>query len=239
LITLAVDTSEVRGSVAIRAGGELAALRRHNIAENYSSWLPSAVEAVLREVGVGLPQVDVLAAETGPGSFTGVRVGLTAVKAWSEVFGKPIVGISRLEAVARRARSEQGWVTASYDAQRGQIFGAMYRRKEGKLERVDDELVVAPDIFLAMVEERAGAVPVEWVSLDPEIFARLEGWQKREQIGDLLQTCEGDLAITIAEMAEERAARNEFTDVLQLDANYVRRSDAEIFWKGSSSRAKG
>jgi tRNA threonylcarbamoyladenosine biosynthesis protein TsaB len=168
-----------------------------------------------------------------------VRVGLTAVKAWSEVFGKPIVGISRLEAVARRAGSEQGWVAASYDAQRGQIFGALYRRNEGSLERVEDELVVAADLFLAMVDERAGGKPVEWVTLDPQIFMKLEGWPKRERIGDLLETCEGDLASTIAEMAEERAARDDFTDVLQLDANYVRRSDAEIFWKGNSPSGKG
>jgi len=70
-----------------------------------------------------MEQVDAYAAAAGPGSFTGVRVGLTSVKAWAEVYGKRIAAVSRLEALAAEAPEETAWVAAFFNAQRGQVFG--------------------------------------------------------------------------------------------------------------------
>ena len=74
-----------------------------------------------------------LAVSTGPGSFTGVRVGFATVKAWAEVYGTRVVGVSRLESMAR-VGDRSGLVAASYDAQRGQIFGGLYRWVEGAMK---------------------------------------------------------------------------------------------------------
>ncbi len=74
--------------MAVRKEGRRAAVRRHESSEDYSSWLLPAVGACLAEAGVGMAGVDLLGVCTGPGSFTGVRVGLTTVKAWAEVHGK-------------------------------------------------------------------------------------------------------------------------------------------------------
>ncbi len=235
VITLATDTSERRGSVAVRKEGRRAALRRHESGEDYSSWLLPAVGACLSEAGVGMEGVDLLAACTGPGSFTGVRVGLTTVKAWAEVHGKKVVGVSRLEAIARWAEAQAPFVAACYDAQRGQMFAAMYRRKDGGLKRIEEEMVVEAASFLRMASEAAGREKIAWVTLDPELITRVEGWESRAGIGDSVQRVEGDLADKIGEIAEERARKGQFTDPLELDANYVRRSDAEIFWKGPAA----
>lgn len=239
MITLAIDTSEARGSVALRRSGRVVGLRKHESAEDYSSWLLPAVKEVLGEAGTKMEHLDLLGVSTGPGSFTGLRVGLTVVKAWAEVYEKRIVGVSRLEAMAARVNDEPGYVAACYDAQRGQMFGGLYRsNKEGKLERVEEEMVVTAGGFLEWVGKQAGAEAVKWVSLDPELMTGLEGWRGRAARGDAMVKCGADLAGTICEIAEERAGRGEFSDVLMLDANYVRRSDAEIFWKGPAGHAR-
>jgi len=182
--------------------------------------------------------VDLLAVSTGPGSFTGVRVGLTTVKAWAEVYGKKVVGVSRLEAMARCAEPGAASVAACYDAQRGQMFAALYRRAEGGWEPVEAEVVIEDGNFLKMASEQAGRERIAWVSLDPEMITSLEGWQGRAMVGDTMQRLEGDLADKIGEIAEGRAGKGQFTDPLELDANYVRRSDAEIFWKGPAGHGR-
>ncbi len=185
-----------------------------------------------------MEEVELLGVSTGPGSFTGVRVGLTTVKAWAEVYGEKLVGVSRLEAIARCANTKAPWVAACYDAQRGQMFAALYRQKEGAWERVDDEMVIEASNFLEVAQELAKDERIDWVSLDPELITGLAGWKEREVAGDTMQRVEGNLADKIGEIAEERASKQEFTDPLELDANYVRRSDAEIFWKGPAGHAR-
>ena len=87
---LAVDTSEARGSVALLRRGELLATRVHDTSHDYSEWLLPAVDELLGASRMRMAELDLLAVSTGPGSFTGVRVGLTTVKAWVEVYGKPV-----------------------------------------------------------------------------------------------------------------------------------------------------
>src|SRR6201981_1403355 len=122
LITLGIDTCEARGSVAVRKDGALKSVQKHESAEDYSSWLLPAVDRGLAAAGAKLRDIELLAAASGPGSFTGVRVGLTAVKAWAEVFGIKVVGVSRLEVMARQLKDVTGFVAASFDGQRGQLF---------------------------------------------------------------------------------------------------------------------
>jgi tRNA threonylcarbamoyladenosine biosynthesis protein TsaB len=235
LNTLAVDTSEARGSVALLRGMEAIAVKRHEVNVDYSEWLLPAVAEVLGVSSLAMSHVSVLAVASGPGSFTGLRVGLTSVKAWAEVYETPVVGVSRLEAMASlgvRPEMAQRWVAAYFDAQRNQVFGALYRCASGQLERVDDEVAMTAEEFLALVGQRAGPEPVTWVSLDPQLVWNLTGWTLRAELGDEMEHCEPELATAIGRLAEPRARRGNFTNPLELDANYVRRSDAEILWKG-------
>jgi tRNA threonylcarbamoyladenosine biosynthesis protein TsaB len=235
VITLAIDTSDSRGSVAILRDGAVAARQTHEDSSDYSGWLLPAVGKVLAEAGTKIEGVDLLGVSTGPGSFTGLRVGLTTVKAWSEVYGKPVAGISRLEALARSIETKSGWVASLYDAQRGQVFGAVYEVAPNGLIPAGEEMVVSPEEFVLLVEERAGSGHVAWITLDQKLMENLESFRGRIAAGDSIHVCSSELASVIARLAEERAKVGQFSDSLALDANYVRRSDAEIFWKGSPS----
>jgi len=238
VITLVIDTCEARGSVAVRRDGAVLTLKKHEDSSDYSAWLLPAVGEVLAKAGIPLQAVDLLGVATGPGSFTGLRVGLTTVKAWAEVYGKPIVGVSRLEAMARSRETGPGFVVACYDAHRGQLFAGFYRSLNGRTVQVGEELVISPEEFVELVGAAAGAEKVTWITLDPEIMNNLEAWRQRLALGDSLYGCAPELASAIGALAEERAAKGEFTDPLALDANYVRRSDAEIFWKGPAAHVR-
>jgi tRNA threonylcarbamoyladenosine biosynthesis protein TsaB len=236
MIVLSIDTCEARGSIAILKGETILRVVRHTVPEEYSSWLLPAVDSALEFAEITLGDVDLFAAASGPGSFTGVRIGLTTVKAWSEVFSKPIVAISGLEAVAAQSQSTAHYVVSFIDAQRGQIFGALYRRAEGGLVLVDEEMVASPEVFLEWVNKRASGNEVAWISTDPDSLTRHPAWQPSGARGDKIQSVPCVLALFIAKIAFQRALNGNVLDALSVDANYVRRSYVEVLQKSSARR---
>ena len=238
VLLLAIDTCDSRGSVAVVRDGEVLGLAKHESAEDYSCWLLPTVEEVMKKVGCGMAHVEAYGVASGPGSFTGVRVGLTTVKAWGEVYGKPIVAVSRLEALALQASGKVEYVAAFANAQRGQVFGAIYRQEGDGLARVGDEMVIAPGKFVQTAAELAGGERIAWVSPDADCVLKDEGWRVRKELHERIETVSPFLATSIAGIAAKRVAEGRFTDALALDANYVRRPDAEIFWKGGPAHGR-
>jgi tRNA threonylcarbamoyladenosine biosynthesis protein TsaB len=232
---LALDTCDSRGSLAVMQDERVLHAITHEGTADYSSWvLPVATQA-LSASALKMKDIEVFAVATGPGSFTGLRVGLTTVKAWSEVYGGQIAGIPRLEAIASLALAPAPHVAAFVDAQRGQLFGALFRREASGLHPLGEELVIAPEGFVEFVRERAaGLQGVAWISLDPDKVTSLPSWRECAKAGDTMEKSDAVLAPVIGRLALRRAAEGRLTDALHLDAEYVRRSDAEIFWKGGA-----
>ncbi len=210
----------------------------HESQEDYSSWLLPAVRECLEGSGLGMADVDAYVAAAGPGSFTGVRVGLTTVKAWAEVYEKRIAAVSRLEALAAEAPGGTAWVAAFANAQRGQVFGAVYQRNGTILVRLGDEMVIAPGKFVEVAAELANGESISWVSTDAESVVSEEAWKAREMRGESVERVSSVRAPMIGRIGLAALAEGRFTDALELDANYVRRSDAEIFWKGNTAHGR-
>jgi len=206
----------------------------HESQEDYSSWLLPAVQECLEGCGLQMDDVDAYAVASGPGSFTGVRVGLTTVKAWAEVYGKRIAAVSRLEAMAAEASGRASWVAAFANAQRGQVFGAVYQREGTGLVRLGDEMVIAPGKFVEAAAEFAGDEGISWVSTDAECVVSEELWKAREKRGEKVECVSSVRAPIIGRLGLAALSEGRFMDALALDANYVRRPDAEIFWKGKT-----
>jgi tRNA threonylcarbamoyladenosine biosynthesis protein TsaB len=211
---------------------------RHESAEEYSAWLLPAVAEALRAAGIEMLEVDGYAVAAGPGSFTGVRVGLTTVKAWSEVYGKRIAAVSRLEALATQSSADEPYVAAFADARRGQVFGAVYRRVETGFERLGEEMVIPPGKFVEMVAELASGGSVSWVSTDPECVLEDAAWSARESRREKMERVSSVLAPAIGRIGMAQLMAGRHTEALSLDANYVRRTDAEIFWKGGAAHGR-
>ncbi len=229
-----MDTCDSRGSVAVRRDDVVLYVVVHDTREDYSSWLLPAVGRVLEASGVEMGEVDGYAVAAGPGSFTGVRVGLTTVKAWGEVYGKRIAAVSRLEAIAAQGAPGSSHVAAFADAQRGQVFGAVFQRKTEGLERLGEEMVIPPGKFIETAAELAKGESISWVSIDAAVLASEENWKAREARGEQVESISSALAPAIGRIGMRELTAGRVKDVLSLDANYVRRSDAEIFWKGAA-----
>jgi tRNA threonylcarbamoyladenosine biosynthesis protein TsaB len=221
----------------LRDGAVLKAVA-HDSEEDYSSWLLQAVRACLEGSAIEMKDVDAYAAAAGPGSFTGVRVALTTVKAWAEVYGKPIVAVSRLEALAAEASGGTAWVAAFANAQRGQVFGAVYQRTGTGLVRLGEEMVIAPGEFLVAAIELAKAESMVWISTDAACVIFEDAWRAREMRGERVESVSSVRAPMIGRIGLAELVQGRFTDALALDANYVRRPDAEIFWKGSAAHGR-
>jgi tRNA threonylcarbamoyladenosine biosynthesis protein TsaB len=233
VIVLAIDTCDSRGSVALLRDDVVLGLMPHETKDEYSSWLLLAVTKVLKEAGLRMPGVDGYAVAAGPGSFTGVRVGLTTVKAWAEVYGRPVAAVSRLEGVAAQAAGPADYVAAFVNAQRGQVFGAVYR-KDGDFLAVGEEMVMAPGKFVEAVAELTNGKRTSWVSPDAALVEAEPAWKERGKQGENIERASATLAGIIGRIGLRRLQSGKMTDALGLDANYVRRSDAEIFWKGAA-----
>ena len=204
----------------------------HETKEEYSSWLLPAVNGVLKDARLRMSDVDGYGAAAGPGSFTGVRVGLTTVKAWAEVYGKPVAAISRLEAIAAQVARPPGYVAAFLDARRGQVFGAVYQREGENLAMLGEEMVIGPGKFVEASTDLANGEKISWVSPDAALVEADPAWKGREKRGESIEAASPILAGIIGRIGMRRLQSGNSTDALGLDANYVRRSDAEIFWKG-------
>jgi len=123
---LAVDTSSPRGSVAVVGSDGVLAEARVVTAEGHSRWLLPAVSALLQGLAVDAGAIDVFAVTTGPGSFTGLRVGLGSIQGLAMAGGRPCVGLSTLDVLAASAAGSSGTIVALVDAFRGEVFSGVY-----------------------------------------------------------------------------------------------------------------
>ena len=223
-LLLGIDTCGPAGSVAL---GRLVALRcltgpNPEIAveilgqtelagRSYSATLVAAVGDLLAQAGTRLDLLHAIVIVNGPGSFTGVRVGLSAVKGLTEGAGIPVVAVSRLEVLAWKA----GLVASALDAQRGEVF--LRTAAEGS----------AAKELLAGTEELAGTDPAPArIAVCEDSAATLLGkaWPTTE-----IAKAEAPTAGDALRLCAARVARGEFVDAALLDGHYLRRSDAEIF----------
>jgi tRNA threonylcarbamoyladenosine biosynthesis protein TsaB len=227
---LALDTCDSNGSVALLRDSEAIQTAIRETPDDYSVWLLPAIDRILRAAAVPFSEVEVCAIAAGPGSFTGVRVGLTTAKAWAEVRGMGIAVVSRMEAIASQSEGTEPWVGAFADARRGQVFAALYKKFESRLERVGDEMVIAPEKFRAWAVQQAGSMPIRWISPDPRALTETAAWSASRNSGEVVETASPVLAPVIGRLGYQLAGAGRLTDALSLDANYVRRSDAEVSW---------
>ena len=226
---LAVDTSSKESSVALLRDAQLVAGVAPRSDEQHSVQLFRSIQQTLAQANLPLAGVDVYAVANGPGAFTALRVGLTVVKGLAEMHEKPVVAVSVLEAVAAGAAAE-GLLVPIVDAYRGQIFGGVYEKRDGRLAARGRERVMTMEEFLASLAQD-GVRPEACAFVSPQmsrwasvLAAGPYGAAAREGVSPAL-------AEAVARCATPKLARGETLDALRLEANYVRRSDAELLWK--------
>lgn len=142
---LSLETSAQTASAAINADGRILAEMNITAGLTHSQTLIPAVNALLATARLSLSDMDLLAVSHGPGSFTGIRIGIGAVKGMAQGLGKPCLGISTLEGIANNFRGLPGIVCPVMDARCKQVYTALFEGKEGGMERLwpDDAISIA------------------------------------------------------------------------------------------------
>jgi len=230
MLILALDTSTQAGSLAVLRDTQILGEVSTWVEETYSSRMFRHLEFLLEELDLKLEEFDLFAVSAGPGSFTGLRVGLTAVKGWAEVYHRPIAPVSALEAVAAQSKSPEPLLAPVLDARRGQVYAGMYERQGKGYARRDEEVVMTPAEFLEGLATRLAGARPKFVSPSPEVLA--PALADSVFRGCAVERVSTVLAPLVGQLGYARAQRGEVVDALALDANYVRRSDAELLWKG-------
>jgi tRNA threonylcarbamoyladenosine biosynthesis protein TsaB len=213
-LLLAVDTCGPSGSVALGrlAGRDLEVLGETDLeGRSYSSTLVAAIADLLAAAGASVSDLGGIIAVNGPGSFTGVRVGLSAVKGLAEADRIPVGAVSRLKVLARKS----GVPSAALDAHRGEIFLRIERTG-----RAAEELLAGPE-ELASIQPS----PVRIAVCDEAAAAMLaSAWPETQQVRVAAPRASDAMRIGEALLVAGAAQ-----DLALLDGHYLRRSDAEIF----------
>jgi tRNA threonylcarbamoyladenosine biosynthesis protein TsaB len=218
MLILAADTSGKNGSLAlVRFEGESSHTLEVISLEggNFSAQLVPQISALLGEHGLTKNDIDGFAVAAGPGSFTGLRVGLAAIKALAEILQKPIAAVSLLEAVARAA-GRDGKLLAALDAGRGDVYCGEYEIREARATMISQHLWTEEEFVAAAAGGRLVVTPDARVA----DLARQKGFQV-----SLVAALRADV---IARLGFEKIRSGEEVTSEALDATYIRRSDAEF-----------
>jgi tRNA threonylcarbamoyladenosine biosynthesis protein TsaB len=150
MIVLAVDTTTPSGSVALLMDGELAAELNIESPSTHSARLLRSIDFLLATQGLDIRAVEAYAVAAGPGSFTGIRIGLSAVKSLAFASGKPVAAVSTLEALAAKVGSPPIRLACPIlDAKRGEVYAALFEVRARRTAEVIPQGAYAPDAFFA------------------------------------------------------------------------------------------
>ena len=220
-LILALETSGETGGVALYRGRLLAEVTLSG-ALTYSRRLLPALDFLLAQSGLELSQIEALAVTVGPGSFTGLRIGLATVKALALILKRPVVGVETLAALAAQVPESPLPVCAVLDARRGELYAALYRMVNGYPEVLRRPRILSPERLCAEISG-----PALFVGEGLRVF----GEELRRRLGERFRQAPGHLregrAAAVAYLAEHRLLSGEVDDPATLTPFYLRPSEAE------------
>ncbi|OQY28808.1 MAG: tRNA (adenosine(37)-N6)-threonylcarbamoyltransferase complex dimerization subunit type 1 TsaB [Candidatus Cloacimonetes bacterium 4572_55] len=231
---LAIETASMQGSAAIQEDCSLIAEYSLNVRATHSERLLSAIDTILHHSGLRFIDLDGLAISIGPGSFTGLRIGLSTIKGLSFSTGLPVVAVSTLRAMATRFLTTGHLICPCLDARKKEIYTALYAdwiHGDGKnsLRELSPPQAIPPDIFLKGLAENFS---------EPVIFS---GDGAKAYLPRIKKYLPGRALIalgfaghpqagTVAYLGMERLRQGKIEDVVNLEPFYLRKSEAEIKW---------
>jgi tRNA threonylcarbamoyladenosine biosynthesis protein TsaB len=232
MLILALDTTTRTGSCAVARDGRVLRERASDASKPPASRLPGDLVSLLEDERIALADIDLFAVATGPGSFTGLRVGIATMQGLAAATGKPLIGVSAFDAlvlighstdVGRVLLSRPGMRTATWiDAWRGEVYAALY--EQGR--EVEAPVVAQPESILAGLAS-AGHAPVVFIGDGAATFQDLV----TRMLGDRAHFADPVvplLAGAIASLASDAARAGQCPPPHAIRPIYVRRTDAEL-----------
>lgn len=225
---LAIDTATQVSSVAVAASGKLSAELTMQAKLTHSETLMPHIEQVLKMAAVPKDKLEGIAVSIGPGSFTGLRIGLAAAKAMSYALGLPLVGVSTLRALAYHYPVAGVRIVCLLDAQKGNAYVETYRWEQGKLQTVD-AVRVAP---ICEIIGWCGRMEEPVVLLGDAVQKKIVG---KVELPVGVTAAPAHLlmprAACVAMLGLDELAAGRTDNIMNLEPVYIRRSEAEVLWE--------
>jgi tRNA threonylcarbamoyladenosine biosynthesis protein TsaB len=221
---LAIDTSTPVGSVALAEGALLKAQDILNISATHNQRLLPGIDRILKNTGWTLGDLDALAVSLGPGSFTGLRIGMSVAKGLAWATGKPLAGVPTLDALAANVPLVPYPVCPVLDARKGEIYTALYRQGEDQLqERFTPYMTLKPAKLLDLISEKTVFVGDALLSYGEYLADKLD--DRLLRVPPHLNVVQ---ASSVAWLALEMLGQGRQENVSSCTPLYVRPSEAEL-----------
>ena len=220
---LAVDTATKSCSVAIIEGGSLSAEITILKDQTHSKHLMELIDSGLGMSGLNAADLDGLAVTAGPGSFTGLRIGISTIKGIAHALDKPVVGLSSLEVLAWQCADRSCLICSMLDARKSEVYWATYRYADDILTRQSPENVGAPEAAVQEIKE-----PCVFIGSGAQLYRQ----GLSAALGDLAHFAPENQNIirgsSVAFLSMERFETRDSVEAADLVPHYIRRSDAEL-----------
>ncbi len=224
MTVLAIDTSSSVAAVAVSRDGVLLGEYTLNNGLTHSQRLLPMVDELLKSLNMTIKDIDAFACSTGPGSFTGLRIGIASVKGFAFAGNKPCVSVSGLEAMAYNHIHTDYIICPLMDARAGQVYNAAYRRYRGKLKMIIPPRAVEIETVIRELSETGKTVLFLGDGVKPNLEI-IKTLGEKAVIGEFNNNMQR--AATIALIAEEKIKKSEIVSGQELEAEYLRKSQAE------------
>ncbi len=223
MMVLAIETATLLGGVAIMDEKGLIAEIRLNVKTTHSERLMTAIDTILRLASVKVTDIDAYCISIGPGSFTGLRIGLSTVKGLAFATKKPVVSVPTLDAFAWNFPFSIYPVCPMFDARKKEVYTALYEWHEGDFKKLIPEISVRPEELLKDIKG-----PVVFVGDGARLYSNIIQSIKGEDAIFAPPHVDVPSASTIAYIGLKKALKGDFSDPITLTPHYIRRSEAEI-----------
>ncbi|MCB7069644.1 tRNA (adenosine(37)-N6)-threonylcarbamoyltransferase complex dimerization subunit type 1 TsaB [Caldibacillus sp. 210928-DFI.2.22] len=222
---LAIDTSTNVLGVGIASNEKIIGEYITNIKRNHSTRVLPAIDFLLKDCGMDIKEINKIIVANGPGSYTGLRIGLTIGKTLAWTLNIPIVGVSSLKLMAASARYFDGYISPVMDARRGNIFTGLYEYKEGKLMQAVNDQHIPTEEWCKLL--KTFDKPVLFLGNDVVIHEQVIVNQLAKQVQFAPITVNipkpGELALLAKDLKEK--------NVHSFAPNYLRLAEAEAKWR--------
>ena len=220
---LAVDTATTSCSVAVADDEDLLSEMTIDNDQTHSKHLTVLIQEVIRLAGISLSEIDGFAVTKGPGSFTGLRIGMSTVKGLAVASGRPVVGVSTLETLAMQSGSPDLLVCPLIDARRGEVYFAGYRFEQDRLFEQHEPQAVLPQKILSELQQLSVFIGNGAILYRQNIIDNLGDQAYFAPSGQHIIR-----AATVAMLGHKRFADGDVDEIESLVPMYLRKSDAEL-----------
>ncbi len=235
MIILSIDSSTPVAGIAVSDGMQLLGEITLNTKNTHSEKLMPLVQQLLEELNLTVKDLDAIAVTQGPGSFTGLRIGMATAKGLAQGANKKLIAVPTLDCLAENLVHYPGIVCPIMNAQKKQVYTAIYRSGKDSMDRLSDHQAIAVEQLahqLLELQEDVWFVG-DGVAAFADVFQELLGDRCHFADGHQILPRAGALAM----LAAKRAAQGQFDDLFGAELIYIRKSEAEVQWEAKQKDA--